>query len=84
MDKIMLTGARPTGKLHLGHYVGSLRQRLALQGTPENKKIFVLLADAQALTDNADNPENVKDGITFVPVKRVEEVIDFVFGGKIK
>ena len=55
--KIMLTGDRPTGKLHIGHYVGSLRQRLEIQKDPEFDKMFIMIADAQALTDNAENPE---------------------------
>ena len=53
MEKIILTGDRPTGKLHLGHYVGSLRRRVELQNSGEFDKIFVMIADAQALTDNA-------------------------------
>ncbi len=55
MEKIILTGDRPTGKLHLGHYVGSLKRRVELQNSGEFDKIFVMIADAQALTDNADN-----------------------------
>ena len=62
-DKIMLTGDRPTGKLHIGHYVGSLRQRLEIQESGEFKKVFVMLADAQALTDNADNPAKVRKSV---------------------
>jgi len=62
-DKIMLTGDRPTGRLHIGHYVGSLRQRLAIQNSGEFKKIFVMIADAQALTDNAENPEKVRESV---------------------
>ena len=54
--KIMLTGDRPTGKLHIGHYVGSLKQRLEIQKDPEFAKMFIMIADAQALTDNAENP----------------------------
>ena len=54
MGKIILTGDRPTGKLHLGHYVGSLRRRVELQNSGEYDKMFVMIADAQALTDNAD------------------------------
>ena len=57
MKKIMLTGDRPTGKLHVGHYVGSLRRRVELQNTGDFDDIFIMIADAQALTDNADNPE---------------------------
>ena len=54
MDKIILTGDRPTGRLHVGHYVGSLRRRVELQNSGEYKKTFIMIADAQALTDNAD------------------------------
>lgn len=56
MKKIMLTGDRPTGRLHVGHYVGSLRRRVELQDTGDFDDIFIMIADAQALTDNADNP----------------------------
>ena len=59
--KIMLTGDRPTGKLHIGHYVGSLRQRLEIQKDPEFDKMFIMIADAQALTDNAENPQKVRE-----------------------
>ena len=52
MDKIILTGDRPTGRLHVGHYVGSLRRRVELQNSGEYKKTFIMIADAQALTDN--------------------------------
>ncbi len=61
--KIMLTGDRPTGRLHIGHYVGSLRQRLELQDDPSYEKIFVMIADAQALTDNFDNPKKVRESV---------------------
>jgi len=61
--KIMLTGDRPTGRLHIGHYVGSLRQRLELQEDDSYEKVFVMIADAQALTDNFDNPEKVKESV---------------------
>ena len=61
--KIMLTGDRPTGRLHIGHYVGSLRQRLELQNDPSYEKVFVMIADAQALTDNFDNPEKVRESV---------------------
>ena len=60
MKKIMLTGDRPTGKLHVGHYVGSLRRRVELQNTGDFDDIFIMIADAQALTDNADNPEKIR------------------------
>ncbi|MDY4443651.1 MAG: tryptophan--tRNA ligase, partial [Butyricicoccus sp.] len=63
MGKIILTGDRPTGKLHLGHYVGSLKRRVELQNSGEYDKIFIMIADAQALTDNADNPEKVRQNI---------------------
>lgn len=59
----MLTGDRPTGRLHVGHYVGSLRRRVELQNTGEFDDIFIMIADAQALTDNADNPEKVRSNI---------------------
>ncbi len=55
MKKVMLTGDRPTGRLHVGHYVGSLRRRVELQNTGDFDDIFIMIADAQALTDNADN-----------------------------
>ena len=61
--KIILTGDRPTGRLHLGHYVGSLKRRVELQNSGEFDKIFIMIADAQALTDNADNPEKVRQNI---------------------
>ena len=63
MEKIILTGDRPTGRLHLGHYVGSLKRRVELQNSGEYEKIFIMIADAQALTDNADNPEKVRQNI---------------------
>lgn len=66
MEKIILTGDRPTGKLHIGHYVGSLKRRVELQNSGEFDKIYVMIADAQALTDNFDNPEKVRANITEV------------------
>lgn len=63
MSKIILTGDRPTGKLHVGHYVGSLKRRVELQNSGAYDKIFIMIADAQALTDNADNPEKVRQNI---------------------
>ena len=66
MDKIILTGDRPTGRLHIGHYVGSLRRRVELQNTGEYRDVFIMIADAQALTDNFDNPEKVRANITEV------------------
>ncbi len=66
MSKIILTGDRPTGRLHIGHYVGSLRNRVELQNSGAYDKVFVMIADAQALTDNADNPEKVRQNIAQV------------------
>lgn len=66
MRKVILTGDRPTGRLHIGHYVGSLKNRVILQNSKEYDEIFIMLADAQALTDNADNPEKVRKNITEV------------------
>ena len=63
MGKIILTGDRPTGKLHVGHYVGSLRERVAIQNEGDCDKIFIMIADAQALTDNAENPQKVRENI---------------------
>ena len=74
MGKIILTGDRPTGKLHLGHYVGSLRRRVELQNSGEFEKIFIMIADAQALTDNADNPEKVRQNI-------IEVALDYLSCG---
>src|SRR5690625_3996931 len=62
MGKIILTGDRPTGKLHLGHYVGSLHNRVQLQEDPENT-LYIMVADQQALTDNADNPKKIQDSL---------------------
>ena len=61
MKKIILTGDRPTGRLHIGHYAGSLRNRVKLQNSGEYDEIYIMLADAQALTDNFDHPEKVKE-----------------------
>ena len=61
-EKIILTGDRPTGKLHLGHYVGSIKKRLEMQDK-EFKKMYVMIADSQALTDNFSNPEKIRDSI---------------------
>jgi len=76
MEKIILTGDRPTGKLHLGHYVGSLRRRVELQNSGEFDKIFVMIADAQALTDNADNPEKVRQNVIEVALDYLSVGID--------
>ena len=74
MGKIILTGDRPTGRLHIGHYVGSLRRRVELQNSGQFDKIFVMIADAQALTDNADNPEKVRQNI-------IEVALDYMSAG---
>ena len=76
MEKIILTGDRPTGKLHLGHYVGSLRRRVELQNSGNYDKIFVMIADAQALTDNADNPEKIRQNITEVALDYLSVGLD--------
>lgn len=74
--KIILTGDRPTGKLHVGHYVGSLKRRVELQNSGEYDKIFIMIADAQALTDNADNPGKIRDNIIEVALDYLSVGID--------
>ena len=74
MEKIILTGDRPTGRLHIGHYVGSLRRRVELQNSGEYDKIFIMIADAQALTDNFDNPEKIRQNI-------IEVALDYLSAG---
>lgn len=74
MSKVILTGDRPTGRLHIGHYVGSLRRRVELQNSGLYDKIFIMIADAQALTDNADNPEKVRQNI-------LEVALDYLSAG---
>lgn len=74
MDKIILTGDRPTGRLHVGHYVGSLRRRVELQNSGEYSKIFIMIADARALTDNFENPDKVRQNI-------VEVALDYLSCG---
>ena len=74
MQKIILTGDRPTGRLHIGHYVGSLRRRVELQDSGLFDKIFIMIADAQALTDNADNPQKVRDNV-------IEVALDYLAAG---
>ena len=66
MSKIILTGDRPTGRLHIGHYVGSLKRRVELQNSGEYDKIYIMIADAQALTDNYDNPDKIRENIVVV------------------
>lgn len=74
MEKIILTGDRPTGRLHLGHFVGSLRRRVELQNSGEFAKIFIMIADAQALTDNSENPDKVRENI-------IEVALDYLSCG---
>ena len=74
MGKIILTGDRPTGKLHLGHYIGSLRRRVLLQNAGDYERMFVFMADVQALTDNADNPEKLRQNI-------IEVALDYLSCG---
>ena len=74
MEKIILTGDRPTGRLHVGHYVGSLRRRVELQNSGDYSKIFIMIADAQALTDNIENPEKVRQNI-------IEVALDYLSCG---
>ena len=74
MAKIILTGDRPTGRLHVGHYVGSLKRRVELQNSGEYDEIYIMIADAQALTDNADNPEKVRQNI-------IEVALDYLACG---
>ena len=76
MEKIILAGDRPTGKLHVGHYVGSLKRRVELQNSGEYDKIFIMIADAQALTDNADNPAKIRDNIMEVALDYLSVGID--------
>lgn len=76
MGKIILTGDRPTGRLHIGHYVGSLRRRVELQNSGLFDKIFIMIADAQALTDNADNPEKVRQNILEVALDYMSVGLD--------
>ena len=74
MGKVILTGDRPTGRLHVGHYVGSLKRRVELQNSGEYDKVFIMIADAQALTDNADNPEKVRQNV-------IEVALDYMACG---
>ena len=74
MSKIILTGDRPTGRLHIGHYVGALRRRVELQNSGEYDKIYIMVADAQALTDNIDNPEKVRQNV-------IEVALDYLSAG---
>ena len=76
MGKIILTGDRPTGRLHVGHYVGSLKRRVELQNSGEFEKIFIMIADAQALTDNFENPEKVRQNILEVALDYLSVGLD--------
>ena len=76
MSKVILTGDRPTGKLHLGHYVGSLRRRVELQNTGDFDDIYIMIADAQALTDNAEDPEKIRSSIIDVALDYLAAGID--------
>ena len=74
MGKVILTGDRPTGRLHLGHYIGSLRRRVELQNAGDFDRMFVFMADVQALTDNAENPEKIRQNI-------IEVALDYLSVG---
>ena len=74
MSQIILTADRPTGRLHIGHYAGSLRRRVELQNSGEYDKIYIMIADAQALTDNIENPEKVRQNV-------IEVALDYLAVG---
>lgn len=74
MGEIILTGDRPTGRLHVGHYVGSLRERVRLQNSGHFREVYIMIADAQALTDNAEHPEKVRQNI-------IEVALDYLACG---
>ena len=74
MKQVILTGDRPTGRLHVGHYVGSLKERVKLQNSGDYDEVYIMIADAQALTDNADNPEKVRQNI-------IEVALDYLACG---
>lgn len=76
MKKIILTGDRPTGRLHIGHYVGSLKNRVALQNSGNFDEVYIMIADAQALTDNFDNPKKVRDNVIEVALDYLSVGID--------
>ena len=76
MKQIILTGDRPTGRLHVGHYVGSLKERVRLQNSGKFDEIYIMIADAQALTDNADNPEKVRQNVLQVALDYLAVGID--------
>lgn len=74
MKQIILTGDRPTGRLHVGHYVGSLKERVKLQNSGKFDEIYIMIADAQAMTDNAEHPEKVRQNITQVALDYLDVV----------
>ena len=76
MKNIILTGDRPTGNLHLGHYVGSLKRRVELQNEGKYDEMYVMIADAQGLTDNFDNPKKIKDNVINVTLDYLSVGID--------
>lgn len=76
MKKIILTGDRPTGHLHVGHYVGSLQNRVRLQNSGDFDEIYFMIADSQALTDNAENPEKVRQNVLQVALDYLAVGID--------
>ena len=76
MKQVILTGDRPTGRLHVGHYVGSLKERVRLQNSGKFDEIYIMIADAQALTDNAEHPEKVRQNIMPTRTKRVSLFFD--------
>ena len=74
MKQVILTGDRPTGRLHVGHYVGSLKRRVQLQNSGKFDQIFIMIADAQALTDNAHQPQKVRENI-------IQVALDYLYSG---
>ena len=76
MKNVVLTGDRPTGRLHIGHYVGSLKKRVDLQNSESFDKMFVMIADTQALTDNFDNPDKVRQNIEQVALDYLSVGLD--------
>ena len=79
MKKVILTGDRPTGRLHVGHYVGSLKERVKLQNSGVYDEIYIMIADAQALTDNAEHPEKVRQNIMQVNITFFIDITPFKF-----
>ena len=77
MKQVILTGDRPTGRLHVGHYVGSLKERVKLQNSGDYDEVYIMIADAQALTDNAEHPEKVRQNI-------IQVALDYLACGSIR